>query len=290
MGWKRPNCIFEVEQRIVEHREEAAAQHREDAELVVRPFDGAQGGAQRADFLATMKTFRAHQQVGNAARFQAAHIFLRQVGTVIGEAPEEDTDMFRADADPGSGHSVAHLPAALPAEPLNEGGHRVGRAGVDLHVGEIARAIWEWHGQRDDGRLVDGALDAALQRQVVFDGVFERGIDEALDPFGGTCAASKFARTDTVAAEALTDAMEEAGVGAAEAIDGLLRVAHHVELARRGLHLAPVALGGVGCSEQKQDFGLERVGVLEFVDEDALIDALEICARTIVAEQVAGAE
>ncbi len=84
--------------------------------------------------------------------------------------------------------------------------------------------------------------------------------------------------------------MEQAGVGAAEAIDGLLRVAHHVELAGRRLHLAPVALRGIGGGEQEQDFGLQRVGVLKLVDEDALIDTLQICARAIVAQQVAGAE
>ena len=173
--------ILELEQRIVEHREEAAAQHGEDAELIVRPLDGAQRGAQRAHFLAAVEALRAHQQMRDAARFQAAHVFLRQVGAEIGEAAEENADVLRADADPGSGHAVAHLPAALLAEPLNEGRHRVGRAGVDLHVGNIARAVGVWHGQRDDGGLIRRALDAALQRQVVLDAVFERGVDEALD-------------------------------------------------------------------------------------------------------------
>ena len=95
--------ILELEQRVVEHREEAAAQHGEDAELIVRPLDGAQGGAQRAHFFAAVERFRAHQQVRDAARFQAAHIFLRQVGAEIGEAAEENADVLRAHADPGSG-------------------------------------------------------------------------------------------------------------------------------------------------------------------------------------------
>ena len=98
------------------------------------------------------------------------------------------------------------------------------------------------------------------------------------------------ARAHAVAAQALADAVEEAGVGAAEAVDGLLGVAHHVELAGRGLRLAPVALGGIGGGEQEQNLGLQRVGVLELVDEDALVDALQIGARAIVAQQVAGAE
>src|ERR1019366_4240112 len=137
------------------------------AELIVRPLDGAQCGAQRAHFFAAVEGFRAHQQVRDAARFQAAYIFLRQIGAVIGEAAEEDADVLRADAGPGSATAVAHLPAALLTEPLNEGRHRVGRASVDPDVGEVARAVGERHGQRDDGRLAGWALDTSLQRQVV---------------------------------------------------------------------------------------------------------------------------
>ena len=118
----------------------------------------------------------------------------------------------------------------------------------------------------------------------------ECGVDEALDGLRGSGAAGQFARAHAVAAQSLADAMEEPGVGAAETVDGLFRVAHHVELAGRGLRLAPVALGGVGGGEQEQDLGLQRIGVLELVDEDALVDALQIGARAVVAQQVAGAE
>src|ERR1035437_2558562 len=61
-------------------------------------------------------------------------------------------------------------------------------------------------------------------------------------------------------------------------------------LAGRGPRLAPIALGGIAGGEQEQDFGLQRVGVLELVDEDALVDALQVGARGIVAQMVAGAE
>ena len=75
------------------------------------------------------------------------------------------------------------------------------------------------------------------------------------------------------------DAAEQARVGAPEAVDRLLRIADHEQLAGRGRRLAPVALGGVGRGEQQEDLGLQRVGVLELVDEDALVEPLQIGAR-----------
>ena len=196
-----------------------------------RPLDGSQGGAQRAHFFAAVERLRANQQVRDAARLQAAHIFLRQVRAEIGEALEEDADMLWTDADPGSAHAVAHLPTALIAEPLDKSGDGVWRATVDLHVRNIACAIGVWHGQCHDGWLSCGALDTALQRQVVGDAVLECGIDETLYGPIGSGASGKFTRAHAVAAQSLEDAMEEVGVGAAETVDGLLGVSDHEERA-----------------------------------------------------------
>ena len=59
-------------------------------------------------------------------------------------------------------------------------------------------------------------------------------------------------------------------VGAAEAVDRLLRVADDEELARRQAAAAPVGRGlRPGRSARRNsDLGLQRVGVLELVDED----------------------
>ena len=59
----------------------------------------------------------------------------------------------------------------------------------------------------------------------------------------------------------------DADVGAPKAIDRLLRVADDEELARRRRHRAPVADRGIARREQQQDLGLQRIGVLELVDE-----------------------
>src|SRR5690349_5007949 len=95
------------------------------------------------------------------ALFQAPHTFLRQVRSEIGEAAEQDADMLRTDTDPRPSRAVAYLPAALFAEPLDEGCHRVGRTAVDLHIGNIARAVGMRHGQRHDPWLAVGCLDTA---------------------------------------------------------------------------------------------------------------------------------
>ncbi len=66
-------------------------------------------------------------------------------------------------------------------------------------------------------------------------------------------------RVDAGGGETLADAAEEARIGAAKAIDGLLGVADHVELAGRGHGFAPVALGRIGGGEQEEDLGLQAV-------------------------------
>ena len=101
------------------------------------------------------------------------------------------------------------------------------------------------------------------------------------------CAAGQLAVRDAGIRQVAADAAEEAGIGAAEAIDGLLGVAHHVELARRRRGFAPVALGRIGGGQQQQNLGLQRVGVLELVHEDALVILLQLGARAVVAQQVA---
>ncbi len=77
-------------------------------------------------------------------------------------------------------------------------------------------------------------------------------------------------------------------VGAAEAIDRLLGIADDEETAGLRLRLPPVGLARIVGGEQQQDLGLQRIGVLELVDEDALEAALEALAHApVVAHQVA---
>ena len=82
----------------------------------------------------------------------------------------------------------------------------------------------------------------------------------------------------------------DADVGAAEAVDGLFGVADDEEFAGGGACGAPV-VGIFGGGEQQDEFGLERVGVLEFVDQQGFEAPAEVLAGAgMVANQVAGVE
>src|SRR5207244_2250049 len=81
-----------------------------------------------------------------------------------------------------------------------------------------------------------------------------------------------------------------ADVGAAEAVDRLLGVTDQEELAGHEAELPPVALVGLRRRGGKEpgDLGLEGVGVLELVEEEALEAGLGAAADLgLVAEEVA---
>ena len=74
--------------------------------------------------------------------------------------------------------------------------------------------------------------------------------------------------------EEVADLRVSVDVGAPEAVDRLLRVAHHQQSARRRGGVRPV-VGLVLGGEQQHDLGLQRVGVLELVDQDVRVALAE---------------
>ena len=68
--------------------------------------------------------------------------------------------------------------------------------------------------------------------------------------------------------EQLADFAIGLDIGAAESVNRLLRIADEKQLARNRRDATPVAPVGIVGGEQQQDLGLERIGVLEFVDEE----------------------
>ena len=83
-------------------------------------------------------------------------------------------------------------------------------------------------------------------------------------------------------------------VGAAEAVDRLLGVAHEEERARaerERCRVVGVAIGRRLAAEAPEDFCLERVGVLELVDKDVAEALGQRPAHLVmIAQQVAGGE
>ena len=91
--------------------------------------------------------------------------------------------------------------------------------------------------------------------------------------------------------QAVADLAVDADVGAPEAVDRLLRIADEEQRARPRPDLPPVGLVGIVGGEQQQDLGLQRIGVLELVDEDAREARLEAAPHAgVVAHQIARAE
>ena len=92
--------------------------------------------------------------------------------------------------------------------------------------------------------------------------------------------------------EPLEQVVVERDVGAAEAVDALLGIANQEQLARCEADVTPVgrkrqSVALVGA-EIEGDFGLQRIGVLKLVHEDAPVAPLSrMSDRWLVAQQVA---
>jgi hypothetical protein len=71
-------------------------------------------------------------------------------------------------------------------------------------------------------------------------------------------------------------------VGAAKAIDGLLRIADYEQATRPQLPFDPRLIGRAFAAEPPQDLCLEGIGVLELVDQDSRIAPAEIPAYGLV--------
>ena len=108
-------------------------------------------------------------------------------------------------------------------------------------------------------------------------------VDEALDGGDGAEARGERDMRHFVPRELHGHLAVDPDVGAAEAVDRLLRIADDEELPRRGDDRAPVALGRILRRQQEQNLGLERIGVLELVDEDPRVSPLRRGTDVVVA-------
>ncbi len=119
----------------------------------------------------------------------------------------------------------------------------------------------------------------------------ERSVHDALNVGHASKALVQLDLDRTGRHEAVADSLIRPDVGPPEPVDRLLRVADDEELARHGCDVLPPRLPGVGRRKQQQQLGLERIGILELVDEDPLEALLEMPPHLrIVPDQVARAE
>ena len=89
----------------------------------------------------------------------------------------------------------------------------------------------------------------------------------------------------------LFDLLVGADIGTAKAVDGLLRIPDDEQLPGNRHDAAPVAGRGITGREQDKDLRLQRVRVLELVDEKMGEALLEMLANAGgLDEQIAGAD
>jgi len=81
------------------------------------------------------------------------------------------------------------------------------------------------------------------------------------------------------------DAVVHRHVGAAKPVDRLLWIADQCELTVRENHVLPAVGTGLAFAQVQDDFGLQRVRVLEFIHEDVVEHSLVVTARFLVPGQ-----
>ncbi len=122
-----------LEQVRVANREKRPAQRREHRELIVRPLDRHQRGAERLNLFAVVKRLAAHEQVVDTARLERFDVLARDVLTETHEPAEQDADVPRLER-----HALARIPAlgdrpaALTHKPVHVRADRVGQRRLDL--------------------------------------------------------------------------------------------------------------------------------------------------------------
>ena len=94
-----PEMVRPLEQLFVANREERSAQRRKHRQLIVRPLDRGEGGANRLDFFALVERAPADEHVRDAARLERLDVGPRDVGLPAHEAAEQEADVLGRDLD-----------------------------------------------------------------------------------------------------------------------------------------------------------------------------------------------
>ena len=250
-----------LEQRVVADREQRAAHRAEHRQLVVRPLDRGERRAHRLDLFAIVERLAADEQVRHAARLERLHVGPRHVLHVAAalvvdarvEAAEQQADVARRARrarSSGRSRSVTVQPLCVTSQSTNaptaSGSESVTAFFVTCRASRSAAARAAPRppaGRRRRRAPAPAARSCAcsvaaspvMQRR-------ERGVDRALNRRHATEAGGQLRRRRAPwRAQLRAHLLVDADVGAAEAIDRLLRVADDEQLAGRGRHGAPVA-------------------------------------------------
>ena len=274
----RAEVMHPLEQRFVADREQGPAQRRKHRQLVVRPFNRRQRGADRLDFLALVERASADQHVRDPPRFERLDVWARDVVLPADEAAKKQADMLRGDGDRRLAAAFGDLPPAMPQDPLRHRRHGDRERLFDRGRTQVAPLVRLRHRQRDDRRLIRqrGTVRrernvGRLQRQrVAGHDRLEGAVHAHLDPRHAAETGVEVQLRRAERREASADLAIDADVGPPETVDRLFRITDQEQRPRARPDLTPIRLVVVVGGKQQQDLGLQRIRVLEFVDEDAL--------------------
>ena len=272
-----------LQQAVVAYGEQSAPQRRKYGQLVVGPLDRRQRRANRLDFLTIVEGLAAHQQVRDVACFEGLHVRPGDVLVEAGEAAEQEAHVPRPDGDllglPCRQAPFGDRPLARVEQPLQKRPDGIGKRLLDCALRDVSRSVGAGHRQRDNRGLA-GVIVARgrqshvwwlLRHDVVGHQRRECRVHETLDGRRGTKAGRESRLLRVALPEPIADDPVGADVGPAEAVDGLLGIADDEKRPRPGLHFAPVnradAIGVRRAGQEHHDLGLQRVGILELVDE-----------------------
>ena len=284
----------------VRRREGRALQRRHDRHLVRRVVEGGEDGRRVADLLVLEEAPPAVQVVGHPRRVERLRVQLDR--RAVADQQADVAEAGRPPAAGGVGVAHGHRTVVRRHHREDQPGQRrrlvaaglVGPAPAGPGVGA----------QRDHaGAAVLPVRDQRLVRRLrvreVVVGRDHRGEDVVLPGDEvGPGAEVRAQHVDAGAArlgrgggaESILDLGVDVDVGPAEAVDRLLRVADEEEPSRLELRVAPAGRV-VARRQQHHDLRLQRVGVLELVDQQEAVAAPEVMPHArLLLEQVARVE
>jgi hypothetical protein len=247
------------EQGLVLQAKQRAAQHAGEAHLVVRAGQGPQQVQQVEDFLLGVEGMSADQVILDAVAPQGFF-----VEGHVRQRAKEDRDVarpHRADPRPAAlrPRRVGDDLLARVEQAANPAGDPLGLASPQpLLPAGTGRGLFAGihRPQQLDRRQRAGLRAIRLERLVVrAEVVAEQGVDEIQDR--RLAAEVQRQRQPAALGGCFLEAAKDVRIGAAEAVDRLLVVPHEKQLPLH--HLA--------AAEGFHQLDLERVGVLEFVDQ-----------------------
>ncbi len=284
-----------LDQLVVGDAEERPAERGHQGHSVVGTLDGAKQGSQALDLVGHEEALAPDDPHRDAPRDHRIAVYLGIV-----EPWQENRHVAVAGRARPPVARVEHFPPLLFHYPTDHARQR--RSLEAAHDRLLAGFRADLFGgiQEHDRRMRRFLLPVWRQGHVVRLVVAIGGPDDDPGEDGVDRVRDLLDRAETLgegqgralAGDRFLGPLVNLDVGPAEAIDRLLRVAHDEEFPGLQFHLVPlrrVATPPLG--QEEDDLGLERVRVLELVDQDVGEPLLEMLPRRgVVEQQVAGHE